>query len=610
MSRMADRAAPRGGTMPGPWSPATQSPAPTLPSRSPRSSASARPPPPDLVASAIEGHSSPGDVVVDLHGRGGWVARAAVDRQRRAVSMESNPLTRLLAEIVLRPPDVRHLDAAFQALGAAPRGQSSLRVSIGDTFATRCPTCGRSAVVDEFIWEAQGEGDDDTDLGPRRRRRRRGGRCRPRTTAAAAAVDVPALGAARSPRPQALPLHRLPRPARRRRAAPRAGRRGRPGPGRIDPSARPRLAPPPRALPDARWPRPARRPAARPPLAAPARRPPGDPRPDRHATCDRRPSRPPCGSSLLHALLPASRLNGFPGRIANVRIHGGRVKLPAGDQWRERNPWLAFEDGYRVVRGFVQRLEGNAFGPAPARLGDDVRSLGEGVATAVVRLGTPSAFRSLETEAREVAGSTAPRRASASSSASHRSGRTRTGSRTPTSPPAGSSGREAAALLPLESLFGAGGRAPWGWQAAALGRSLAAVEPWLARDARVVLFLEAGRAGGARRGGPRWRPGRLPARRRPARRARRRGRRHRRVHPARRHARAAAADPGQHRPRPRRPAAPATRTTCPGRGLFAAPERFDRRPFSRRRGRRDRRGHRRRDPPGSRRAGPPGAAPR
>src|SRR4029077_9205182 len=115
--------------------------------------------------------------------------------------------------------------------------------------------------------------------------------------------------------------------------------------------------------------------------------------------------------SLLHALLPASRLNGFPGRIANVRIHAGRVKLPAGDQWRERNPGLAFEDGYRVVRGFVQRLEGNAFGPAQARLGDDVRSLGEGVATAVVRLGTASAFRSLETEAREAAGSTARPRA-------------------------------------------------------------------------------------------------------------------------------------------------------------------------------------------------------
>ena len=121
-----------------------------------------------------------------------------------------------------------------------------------------------------------------------------------------------------------------------------------------------------------------------------------------------------------------------------------------------------------------------------------MRSLGEGVATAVVRLGTASAFRSLETEAREVAGSTAPRP------------RVRLVVGQPPQRPNQDRlsyaylatgwllGREAAALLPLESLFGAGGRAPWGWQAAALGRSLAAVEPWLARDARVVLFLEAG----------------------------------------------------------------------------------------------------------------------
>ncbi|MHB8460081.1 MAG: hypothetical protein ACYDB6_08435, partial [Candidatus Limnocylindrales bacterium] len=117
------------------------------------------PPPPELVEAAIEAHSAPGDIVVDLHGRGGWVARSAVDRQRRAVSLESNPLTRLLAEVVLRPPDVRHLDAAFQAIAAAPRLQSSLKVSISERFATRCPTCGRPAVVDEFIWEASPDGE-------------------------------------------------------------------------------------------------------------------------------------------------------------------------------------------------------------------------------------------------------------------------------------------------------------------------------------------------------------------------------------------------------------------------------------------------------------------
>ena len=83
-------------------------------------------PAPALVAARIELHSGPGDVVADLFGRGGWVARAAVDLQRRGVSLESSPLTRMLAEVVLRPPDVRHLDAAFQGMAASPRGDTSL----------------------------------------------------------------------------------------------------------------------------------------------------------------------------------------------------------------------------------------------------------------------------------------------------------------------------------------------------------------------------------------------------------------------------------------------------------------------------------------------------
>src|SRR6476659_1152980 len=113
-------------------------------------------PPNSLLVARIDAHTGPGDIVADLSGRGGWVARSAVDRQRRAISIESSPLTRMLAEVVLRPPDVRHLDAAFQGMSASPRGQSSLKVSMGDLFATRCATCGRMLVADEFIWSAEG----------------------------------------------------------------------------------------------------------------------------------------------------------------------------------------------------------------------------------------------------------------------------------------------------------------------------------------------------------------------------------------------------------------------------------------------------------------------
>ncbi len=118
----------------------------------------APPPPPELVGAWIDAHSKPGDVVLDLHARGGWIARAAVDRQRRAASLETSPLTRLLAEVVLRPPDVRHLDAAFQAIAAAPREQSALKVWLGEKFGSRCATCGRTVVLDEVVWESVPDG--------------------------------------------------------------------------------------------------------------------------------------------------------------------------------------------------------------------------------------------------------------------------------------------------------------------------------------------------------------------------------------------------------------------------------------------------------------------
>ena len=72
--------------------------------------------PPSILAARIVMASAPDDVVVDLFGRGGWVARTAVALGRRAVSIESSPLTRLLADVVVRAPDLRHLDAAFQAV--------------------------------------------------------------------------------------------------------------------------------------------------------------------------------------------------------------------------------------------------------------------------------------------------------------------------------------------------------------------------------------------------------------------------------------------------------------------------------------------------------------
>jgi hypothetical protein len=422
----------------------------------------APPPPPGLVAGRVESHSGQGDIVLDLAGRGGWVARAAVDRQRRAVSLETTPLTRLLAELVLRPPDLRHLDAAFQAMGASPRGQTSLKVAVGELFVTRCATCGRSLTLDEVVWSGAGdESDEDgTPLTGRKFyacpvcRGARGGEQR------SAEIDDADRDRARAV-PEGLDGVR----ARLRDRFPYVE-------GSADLADRLLDLHTPRQLVGL------------------------------EAILDRIESdlrAAPVEAALrlgfLHALLPASRLNGYPGRIGTLRIQGGRVRPPGTGQWRERNPWLAFEDGIRTVRGFIQRLESGPGGAVQARLGEDLRSLTEGSATAVIRVAGPSTTRAIGDEAMLgrgwESGQTVRRRVRlVLGQAPVRPNQERLSLTYWAT--AWTIGSEAAAALPLAALSGAAIRAPWGWQAAALARSLASVEPSIARDGRVVYLLDGG----------------------------------------------------------------------------------------------------------------------
>jgi len=457
----------------------------------------APPPPPALVAARLEANTQPGDIVADLHGRGGWTARVAIDHQRRAFSLEVSPLTRLLAEIVLRPPDLRHLDAAFGALGASPRGESSLKLSIAELFATTCATCGRSSVTEELVWSAKAaDGSAEHEARPDTEPARDAERPRdaePETETDAEtghAVGGDAIpirksyrcpvcrdqqggGELRTAPPDAMDLKR----ARREVGALAVRRRLRerfPTPEGGDELVKAILGlHTDRQLVG---------------LLAILDRVEGDLR--------AAPVESALRLAFLHAVLPASRIGAGPGRIPALRIAGGVIRTPVPDPWRERNPWTAFEEGFRLVRTFVQRLESGALGPLEARLGSDLRTLAEGPATAVLRVATPSALDTLADEAREPSrepGVHAPARARI---------RLVIGQ-----PPARFSqdrlaaayhgtcwalGREAASLLPLEPLLGPAIRAPWSWQAATLRRSLEAVAPHMARDGRVVLLLEAG----------------------------------------------------------------------------------------------------------------------
>ena len=414
-------------------------------------------PPPSVVAARIDLHTGPGDVVADLFGRGGWVARLAVDRQRRAVSLESSPLTRMLAEVVLRPPDVRHLDAAFQGLAASARRDSSLKGSIGDLFATRCATCGRMLVADDIIWAV----DDEAGIAGRARpvarhyrctvcRDQRGGseqRQAPldaddlrRATADAGAAAMRASLLARFPEvagAEGLPDELLDLHTGRQLVGLGAILE------RIEGDLR-----------------------AAPLLAA-------------------------LRLALLHAILPASRLATRSGRASALRVSSGHVRPGTGTQFRERNPWNAFEDSFRTVRGFIQRLEGGTAGPIQARLGEDLRSLGEGTPTAVLASSGPSGLLTLRDDPNAYGRKTAtpkirlvlgqpPVRPNLERLAAAYHGT------------AWVLGREAAAILPIDGLAGASLRPPWRSQTTALAAALEAVEPSMARDGRVIQLVDGG----------------------------------------------------------------------------------------------------------------------
>ena len=244
----------------------------------------------------------------------------------------------------------------------------------------------------------------------------------------------------------------------------------------------------------------------------------------------------------------------------------------------------------RLVRGFIQRLEGGALGSVQARLGEDVRSLSDGTATAVLGVAGPSAARILG--AGPAGGGGGAGRGAAGSNGGGGRGRVRLVLGQPPVRPnqerlslaywatAWVLGRDAASILPIEALSGGAIRAPWGWQATAL-ESLARLGRARdrARRARRVPRRR-GRRGGPRRGGTGRRRGRVPPR--PgATRGRRRGRdRHAsssfRLAPSRHRARG----PGPTSRSTRSRVGRATPTSCPGQGLFVGPERFDRRPFS------------------------------
>ena len=161
--------------------------------------------------------------------------------------------------------------------------------------------------------------------------------------------------------------------------------------------------------------------------------------------------------AFMLAVPSASRLGAQPGRVGAVRVGGSRRSV-ATEAWKERNPWLAFEDGVKQVRAFIQRLEAGQRGLIQARFGSDLRSLGEGSATVVVRVATASVLETLRREAGEASRTSQARIRLVLGQPPIRLSQDRLVATYHAT--AWALGREAAGLLPLEPMIGPAEKAP------------------------------------------------------------------------------------------------------------------------------------------------------
>ena len=358
-----------------------------------------RPSPADNVLDAeLSAFASPGDTVLDPWAGTGWTARRAVAQEMRAVASDPSPFGQLAAIALLSAPDPAVLDAAFAQLASARRVDVPLRQHIEELYASRCAACRRPIVVDHFIWPRDGDapgrkvyrcsGCNASLGGPEER------------VAPVDEIDLAKLGLEPAAKGEPIPVDEdaaeelppapvgltdadpTPPPLEDDEPLGEAGGPPEPPAPLVDPpsglSEGPRFASTVRPEPV--------------PVAAAGgvrqspqylelreRFPVLDGRDDLvEELLDLYTSRNlyalhAIGSkidaeirdtgtaaamrlALAACLLPASRLNGYPGRVASLRISAGHVRQPASRHQREVNVWRAFEEAYGDVRAAIAAL--------------------------------------------------------------------------------------------------------------------------------------------------------------------------------------------------------------------------------------------------------------
>lgn len=476
----------------------------------------------NLLDAELAAFATQGDTVLDPWAGTGWTARRSIAHGMRAVAADASPFAQLAGLAFLLAPEVSAIDAAFAQLTASRRVDVPLRQHLEELYATRCPACRRPVVGDEFIWPRDGDAPgrkvyrcancDVAIGGPTER------------VAAVDEADLAKLGIESAGERAAVPIEPAAEVDDDLPPAP-VGLTGMPTPN--DPAAPLGEIGGPPPLPSALPDPPTRLAATADPRFAstvrPEAPPPTNPADlkqglsyqqlrDRFPVLDGRvelveellelytPRNLYALQTLANkieaefrdvamlavfrlalaaCLLPASKLNGYPGRVASLRISGGHVRQPASRHQREVNVWRLFEGALQDVR---VALAAAARERRAARFATDFDDLGSVSAANVlwIRCRPAVVGQYLPTEAVDLVLGSPPRAATADDLSFEYLA---TGWLL---------GREAAETLRLEPLFGgaAGGARGGAQEAAALRHAVISAAGALRPGGWLNLLLE------------------------------------------------------------------------------------------------------------------------
>lgn len=116
-----------------------------------------QPLPENVVRRFIEELTEPGDLVIDPFAASDIVARVAVERGRRALLADSNPLVAFAARGQATLPAPREITGALVRLGEIPKDDETLQAHLARLYTSECAGCSSPVDVDYFINRRDGE---------------------------------------------------------------------------------------------------------------------------------------------------------------------------------------------------------------------------------------------------------------------------------------------------------------------------------------------------------------------------------------------------------------------------------------------------------------------